>query len=137
MLVAGAESKDPSQAAPILVLSTVQFLGVHTGVHQTDQRLASKFGFEPLTYPTNLPALCSSPRRFAKHFDRPRRHCQFKPVSIVKLLVSVFSPLGARVPQPGLTRKRSQRMKPMSTCAPSSRSPTPPASRLVRSAWLR
>lgn len=108
----GAESKDPPQAAPILILATVQFLRVHAGVHQTDQRLASKFGLEPLTYPTNLPALC----RFAKHFDGPRRHCQFKPVSIVKLLVSVFRPPGTRVPQLGLTRKHIQRMNLMSIC---------------------
>lgn len=60
-LVAGAGSKEPPQAAPILTLATVQIPGVHAGVHQTDYQLTGKLGFEPPTYPTNLSALLQVP----------------------------------------------------------------------------
>ena len=116
MLVAGAESKDPPQVAPILILPTVQFLGVHAGVHQTDQRLARKLGFEPLTYPTNLPALCSSPRRFAKHIDGPTPALPVQAgehSEATRQRLQASRDAGAQL---GLTRKRIQRMNPMSIC---------------------
>lgn len=56
----GAESKNPPQVAPILSLPIVHFPGVHTGVHQTDHRLAIKSGFEPLTFHQFVGTIASS-----------------------------------------------------------------------------